>query len=62
MIDKAMSCNNVQLFVTKKDAILRHPSLDKQNFICVSCMHICKVLLCLLKLLQWDKKVLLCML
>lgn len=26
MIDKTISCNNVQLFVTKKDAILRDPS------------------------------------
>lgn len=33
MIDKTVSCNNVQSFVTKKDAILRHLSLDKQNFV-----------------------------
>lgn len=34
MIDKPMSCNNVQLFVTKKDAVVRHLSFDKQNFVC----------------------------
>jgi len=62
MTDKTMSCNNVQLFVTKKDAILRHPSFGKQNCICVSWIHVCKLLLCSLKLLQCDKKILLCML
>lgn len=54
MIDKTMSSNNVQLIVTKGDTILRHASLDKQNFICVSSIHVCKFLLCSLKFLQCD--------
>lgn len=60
MIDKPMSCNNVQLFVTKKDAVVRHLSFDKQNFVCRESMFY-KFLLSSLKLLQCDK-ILLCML